>query len=30
VRYAEQEASAAEVASLREQLERVHPRDAQG
>ncbi len=29
-RYAEQEASAAEVASLRNQLGRVHPRDANG
>jgi hypothetical protein len=28
VRYAEQEASASEIASLREQLEHVHPRDA--
>jgi hypothetical protein len=28
VRYAEQEASAAELASLTDQLERVHPRDA--
>ena len=28
VRYAEQEVSSTEIASLREQLERVHPRDA--
>ena len=29
VRYADQDASTTEVSSLRDQLERVHPRDAQ-